>query len=59
MDIVITAALGYEHTVILPFMQSLRKVYQGRVACLISPEQLNEIKNFANHFSIDLVIAKG
>lgn len=59
MDIVITAALGYEHAAILPFMHSLRKVYQGRVACLINPEQLNEMNNFANQFSIDLVIAEG
>ena len=59
MDIVMTAALGYEHAALLPFMHSLRKVYEGRVACLINPEQLNEINNFANQFSIDLVIAEG
>jgi len=58
MDIVITAALGYKNTLILPFVKSLRKVYQDRIACLINPAQLNDFQRLANHFSIELVIVE-
>jgi hypothetical protein len=54
-----TAALGYEQTMILPFIKSLRKVFTGRIACLITPEQVNDMKNLGKEFSIDFLMVEG
>jgi hypothetical protein len=59
MDIVMTAALGYEHSMILPFIKSLRKVYVGKIVCLINPGQLSDMQILEKEFSVEFLLVEG
>ena len=58
MNIVISAAFGYQSVVLYPFIRSLRKVYQDRVAFLIRPNQVGEMEGFAKDYGIELVVSE-
>ena len=58
MNIVVSAAFGYQSVVLYPFIRSLRKVYQDRVAFLIRPNQVGEMGGFAREYGIELVVSE-
>ena len=41
-----------------PFIRSLRKVYQDRVAFLIRPNQVGEMEGFARDYGVELVVSE-
>jgi hypothetical protein len=41
-----------------PFIRSLRKVYQDRVAILIRPNQVGEMEKFAKDYGVELILSE-
>jgi len=58
LNIVVSAAYGYKSVVLYPFIRSLRKVYQDRVAFLIRPCQFWEMEGFAKEYGVELVLSE-
>lgn len=58
MNIIISAAFGYQSVVLYPFIKSLKKVYKGRVAFLIRPNQVGEMDGFAKDYGVELVVCE-
>ena len=56
MNIVIAAAFGYQSSVLVPFVLSLRKVFGERVALLIRPSQVEEMAGLANAYRVELFV---
>ena len=58
LNIVVSAAFGYQSVVLYPFIRSLRKVHKDRVAFLIRPNQVGEMEGFAKEHGVELVVCE-
>jgi len=58
LNIVVSAAFGYQSVVLYPFIRSLRKVHKDRVAFLIRPNQVGEMEGFAKDYGVELVVCE-
>ena len=55
-DLVISAALGYGSTHIIPFLHSLRKVYNGRIILIIFAAQREDYKHLEERYRTEFFV---
>lgn len=53
MDVILTTAIGYKSAVLVPFMHSLRKVYNGRLVLVISHTQQEEMSQLIKSYNVE------